>query len=115
VAEFNRKFMVPALQHGNAFLPCPRSNLDPIFSLRFERTVDRHNTVGFHNLVLQIEPVGCRGSVAGCKVIIHQHLDATITLSIGIRRVGHSAQRKTLDADACLCSKSSQKCCWMIP
>ena len=41
VVEFNRKFKVPAPQHGSAFLPCPRRNLDLIFSQRFERTVDR--------------------------------------------------------------------------
>src|ERR1035437_7902908 len=43
VAEFNRKFTVPSLQQGSAFLPCPRRNLDLIFSQRFERTVDRDN------------------------------------------------------------------------
>ena len=97
VAEFNRKFQVPAAQRGTAFLPCPRKNLDLIFSLRSERTVDKDNTVSFHNLVLQIEPVDWRGSVAGCKVIIHEHLDATLTLTIGTRRVGHySAQGKLL-------------------
>jgi hypothetical protein len=41
VAEFNRKFKVPAPQRGTAFLSCPRRNLDLIFSQRFERTVDR--------------------------------------------------------------------------
>jgi hypothetical protein len=57
VAEFNRKFKVPAGQRGTAFLPCPRRNLDLIFSQRFERTVDMDNTVGFNNLILQLEPV----------------------------------------------------------
>jgi transposase len=89
VAEFNRKFQVPAAQRGSAFLPCPRKDLDLIFSLLFERTVDRDNTISFHNLVLQIEPVGWRGTMAGCKVTVHQHLDATLTLTIGTRRIGH--------------------------
>jgi transposase len=97
VAEFNRKFQVPAAQRGSAFLPCPRKNLDLIFSLQFERTVDRDNTVSFHNLVLQIEPVGWRGTMTGCKVTVHQHLDATLTLTIGTRRVGHyTAEGKLL-------------------
>ena len=97
VAEFNRKFQVPAAQRGTAFLPCPRRNLDLIFSQQFERTVDRDNTVGFHNLVLQIEPAEWRGTMAGCKVIIHQHLDATLTLTIGGHCVGHySAQAELL-------------------
>jgi transposase len=97
VAEFNRKFQVPAPQRGTAFLPCPRKNLDLIFSQRFERTVDWDNTVGFHNLILQIEPTVWRGTMAGCKVIVNQHLDATITLTVGTRRIGHySAQGELL-------------------
>jgi hypothetical protein len=36
VAEFNRKFTVSAAQKGSAFLPCPRRNLDLIFSQQFE-------------------------------------------------------------------------------
>jgi transposase len=95
IAEFNRKFQVPAAQRGTAFLPCPRRNIDLIFSQRFERTVDRDNTASFHNLVMQIEPAEWRGTVARCKVIIHQHLNATLTLTIGGHRVGHySAQGK---------------------
>jgi transposase len=97
VAEFNRKFQVPAPQRGTAFLPCPRKDLDLIFSLRFERTVDKDNTVSFRNMVLQLEPVDWRGTMAGCKVIIHEHLDATLTLIIGTRRVGHyTAQGRLL-------------------
>jgi transposase len=97
VAEFNRKFQVPAPQRGTAFLPCPRKNLDLIFSQRFERTVDRGNTVRFNNLILQIEPTEWRGTMAGCKTTVNQHLDATITLTIGAHRVGHySAQGKLL-------------------
>ena len=61
-----------------------------IFTQRYERTVDRDNTVSFHNLVIQIE-------LAGCKAIIHQHLDATLTLMIAGHRVGHySAEGKLL-------------------
>ena len=96
VAEFNRKFQVAAPQRGTAFLPCPRKNLDLIFSQRYERTVDRDNTVSFHNLILQIEPTLWRGTMAGCKMIVNQHLDATITLTIGTRRVGHYSHQGVL-------------------
>ena len=54
---------------------------------------DKDNTVGFHNLVLQLEPVEWRGTMAGCRVIEHQHVDATLTFIFGTCRVGHcSAQ-----------------------
>ena len=110
VAEFNRKFQVPAPQRGTAFLPCPRKNLDLIFSIQSERTVDKDNTVCFQNLVLQIESVGWRGTMAGCKVTVHQHLDATLTLTIRARRIGHySAQGKLLMATASQPARAVEK------
>jgi transposase len=97
IAEFNRRFTVPAAQRGTAFLPCRHRNLDLIFTQRFERTVDRDNTVSFQNLVMQIEPVRWRGTMAGCKVIIHQYPDQTLTLTIAGHRIGHyNAQGKLL-------------------
>jgi hypothetical protein len=53
IAEFNRRFQVPAAQRGNAFVACHRRDLDLVFSLQFERSVNRDNTVSFQNLVLQ--------------------------------------------------------------
>ena len=57
IAEFNRRFQVEAAQTGRAFVPYRGKNLERIFSLQFERTVNRDNTVNFQNLTLQIEPV----------------------------------------------------------
>ena len=97
IAEFNSRFTVPAAQRGTAFLSCRHRNLEMIFTQRFERTVDRDNTVSFHNLVMQIERAEWRPTLAGCKVIIHQHLDTTLTLMIAGHRVGHySAEGKLL-------------------
>ena len=68
-----------------------------VFTQRFERTVDRDNTVRFDNLVMQLECAHWRHTLAGCKAIIHQHLDATLTLMIAGHRVGHySAEGKLL-------------------
>src|SRR5439155_671058 len=75
-------------QRGSAFVPCPQRDLDRVFSLQFERTVNRDNTVSFLNLRLQIEPVQWRGSLAGCSVTAHQHLDGTLSLSYGPHGVG---------------------------
>ena len=83
IAEFNRRFQVPAAQPGSAFMPYRGRDLDRIFSLQYERTVNRDNTVSFQNLTLQIEPVRWRGTLAGCNVIVHQHLDGTLSLSYG--------------------------------
>jgi transposase len=88
IDQFNHRFQVPAAQRGSAFLPCPRKNLDLIFSLQFERTVNRDNTVSFQNLQLQIERVQWRGTLAGCSVMVHQHLDGSISLTHGPHRLG---------------------------
>ncbi len=55
LTEFNRRFRVAAAQRGSAFVPCPQRDLERVFSLQFERTVNRDNTVSFLNLRLQIE------------------------------------------------------------
>jgi transposase len=89
IGEFNRRFQAPAAQRGTAFTPCPRRDLDLIFSLQFERTVNRDNTVSFQNLRLQIDKVSWRGTLAGCNVTVHQHLDGSITLTHGPQRLGH--------------------------
>jgi len=88
IAEFNARFQVAPAERGNAFLPCPRKHLDLIFSLQFERTVNRDNTVSFQNLQLQIERVHWSGTLAGCNVMVHQHLDGTISLTHGPHRMG---------------------------
>jgi hypothetical protein len=75
IAEFNRRFQVPAAQPGTAFVPCRRRDLDLVFSIQCERTVNRDNTVSFQNLNLQIEKVNWRGILAGCTVKTHRHLD----------------------------------------
>ena len=68
-----------------------------IFTQRYERTVDRDNTVHFNNLVMQLERAHWRHTLAGCKAIIHQHLDTTLTLMIAGHRIGHySAEGKLL-------------------
>jgi transposase len=88
IAEFNRCFQVAAAQRGNAFLACRRRDLDRVFSLQFERAVNRDNTVSFQNLSLQIEAVRWRGTLAGCQVTVHQHLDGTLSLTHGPHLLG---------------------------
>jgi hypothetical protein len=73
-------------------------DLDLIFSLQYQRTVNRDNTVSVQNLQLQIEPVRWRATLAGCTVTVHQHLDGTFTITHGPQRLGHySAEGVPLD------------------
>jgi len=88
VTEFNRRFQVPAAQRGTAFVACSRRDLDLVFALQFERTVNRDNTVSFQNRKLQLERVAWRATLTGCNVIVHQHLDRTLSITHGPHRVG---------------------------
>jgi len=88
IAEFNRRFQVAPRQRGNAFVPCRSRDLERVFSLQFERSVNRDNTVSFQNLSLQIERVRWRATLAGCQVVVHQHLDGSLSLSYGPHCLG---------------------------
>jgi transposase len=87
-AEFNRRFRVKPAQPGSAFTACRGQDLEQVFSLQFERTVNRDNTVSFQNFALQIQPVRWRGTLAGCTVTVRQHLDGTLSLRYGPHLVG---------------------------
>src|SRR5215831_11581397 len=98
IAQFNRRFQVPAREPGSAFVRRSRRDLDLIFALPYQRTVNRDNTVSVQNLQLQIEPVRWRATLAGGTVTVHQHLDGTFTLTHGPQRLGHySADGVSLD------------------
>jgi transposase len=88
IAEFNRRFQVAPAQRGSAFVPCRSRDLERIFSLQFQRSVNRDNTVSFQNLSLQIERVRWRATLAGCQVIVHQHLNGTLSLTHGPHCLG---------------------------
>jgi transposase len=83
IAEFNHRFAVAAEQKGSAFVTCRRKDLDWVFSIQQERTVNRDNTVVVDNRVLQIEKTRWRNTLAGCTVLIHQHLDGRMTIRYG--------------------------------
>src|SRR5215469_1573416 len=88
IAEFNRRFCVSATQPGNAFLPCRRRDLDFVFSIQQTRTVAQDNTVELGNQWFQIEATDWRGTLAGCRVTVHEHLDGTRTICYGPHVVG---------------------------
>jgi transposase len=105
IAEFNRRFQVRAAERGSAFVHRTSRDLDLIFSLQFERMVNRDNTVSFQTLALQIEAVRWRATLTGCNVTVHQHLDGTLSLSHGPHRLG----RYTADGVAIGGSKTSSR------
>src|ERR1051326_2519544 len=70
IQEFNSRFTVPAAQPGSAFVPVGGQDLDRIFSIQHERTVNNDNTVRHANVSLQIEPTLWRSALVGCRVIV---------------------------------------------
>ncbi len=107
VRAFNGKFQVSATEPGTAFVPLTGQDLDRIFSLQHKRVVNRDNTVQFDTLCLQIEPVRWRGTLAGCMVTVHQHLDGTLSLSYGHHRLGRYSAQQVLAS-----CKRQQKGLW---
>lgn len=94
VAEFNRKFAVAAAAPPSAFVPVAGKDLQRIFSLQFERVVNRDNTISYGNRVLQIERTQWRGTLAGCRVLVCEHLDGALSVHYGPQVVGRYAARQ---------------------
>jgi len=88
IAEFNSRFSVEAEEEGSAFVPCFREDLDRIFAIQTERVVGRDNTVKFKNLFLQIDRQAWRGTLSGCRVVVYQHFDDTISIGFGAHTLG---------------------------
>jgi len=96
--EMNRKFAVPAAARGHAFVPVGRQNLNQIFSVQQERVVARDNTVRWGDRVWQIEKTPWRGTLAGCRVTICEHLDGQVSIVYGPHVVGrYTAEGKPLE------------------
>src|SRR5467141_887003 len=88
VRDFNQRFSKPASEKGSAFVPLRRKDLDLVFALQHERVVARDNTVSFANKVWQLERTKLRGTLAGCRVTVHEHLDQTVSITFGPHLVG---------------------------
>ena len=85
----NRHFAVAPEQPGSAFTPLvDKTLLDRVFCLEHTRRVDNDNTVRFERRVLQLAPSSFRFSFARCQVTVREHLDGTISIWHGPRRIG---------------------------
>ncbi len=83
IAEFNARFTVPAAQKGSAFVRIRRKDLDWIFSVQHERTVNNDNTIQYANRIFQLDQTRWRNTLAGQTVVIHEHLDGRISIRYG--------------------------------
>jgi transposase len=83
IDEFNKKFTVAAAEEGTAFLKTARQDLDRVFSIHHERMVNQDNTVCWANGSLQIQLQSWRSTLAGCRVIVYEHLDDALSIGYG--------------------------------
>ena len=89
IRQHNKRFAVKPEQAGTAFVPIQAHlDLDLVFSVKEERTVGHDNTITFERIVLQIEPSHLRISFAKCRVLVHQHIDQTLSVTFGPHLLG---------------------------
>src|SRR6202171_4465063 len=88
IEEFNEHFALAATEPGHAFLPVRGKNLELIFSLQHERTVNQDNTMKLNSRILQIEKTRWRGTLAGCGVTLYDKLGGCWSLGYGPHIIG---------------------------
>jgi transposase len=91
LAEFNRRFTVPAAANGTAFVRLRRRDLDWVFSIQYQRRVNNDNTVTLFNRVLQIPKTKWRNTLAGSTVTVYEQLDGSVVVRYGPREVARFA------------------------
>ncbi|MEW6056757.1 MAG: ISNCY family transposase [Bdellovibrionota bacterium] len=97
----NSTLLVPAREQGTAFVGLtPGIDLNRIFSFQYERLVNNDNTVNFKTMSLQLPRSALRYSFAQCRVIVCQHLDASLSVYYGHHLLGHYDKNGILISDA---------------
>ena len=91
VGEFNRRFAVAAAGKGTAFVRTRRKDLDWVFAIQHERTVNHDNTIALENRTLQIEKTRWRDTLAGCTVTVYEFLDGSVAVRYGPHEVARYA------------------------
>jgi len=72
-------------------------DLDLIFCVKEPRMVNQDNTVSFNRFILQIDRSPLRVSFAKCRVMVHEHIDQTFSISYGPHVIGrYDSQGRSL-------------------
>jgi transposase len=87
IAELNQRFQVKPQERGSAFMPTRRKDLEWVFSIQHERTVNQDNTIALDNRILQIEKTRWRNTLAGCRVTVYEHLAGAVVVRYGPHEV----------------------------
>ena len=88
LSAYNRGFQQVAQQEGSAFEPCTNpEQLDDILCEEYRRIVRRDNRVRFKGQLLRLPADRLRCRMANTRVTVRRHLDGTLSISSGIRRL----------------------------
>jgi transposase len=93
IPNYNRTFNRPARRPENVFVSAKGFDLDQILCTQVERTVAKNNTVVWDGLRLQIPKQPGRWSCEDLRVTVRRHLDQTLSVWHGVRRL--SSYNKT--------------------
>lgn len=98
IKEHNKRFAVKSEQEGTAFVSLAQEiELDKVFCLKHERTVNNDNTISFNKRTFQIGASPLRISFAKCKVTVYEHLDSSITVGYGPHIIGYYPPRNLIN------------------
>jgi hypothetical protein len=81
------------LVQGSAFVRTRRKDLDWVFSIQHERTVNLDNTIALDNRILQIEKTRWRNTLSGCKVTVYELLNGKVVVRFGPHEVARFEAR----------------------
>ena len=84
---FNRQFMVPAAEQGEAFLPYVGRALEDILAIQASRQVQNDNTVRYKGLALQIPEHKHRRHFVRASVTVIEYPDQSLAVFHGPRRL----------------------------
>jgi len=94
--RLNALVMVDADEQTSAFMSAAGMDLDRVFCIRDERTVDKDNTVRFQNKRLQISKQQNRPTFSSCTVMVEQLPNGKISIWYSQHLLGRYS------ADGCL-------------
>ena len=84
---FNAEFSHPSKETGSGFVPWIGGDLNDYLCQRYECKVGKDNCVRFKKLILQIPEDSTRYHYVKAKVEVIRHLDGTLSVLYGPRRL----------------------------
>lgn len=88
LAYHRKHWSMPSPQKGTAFVSCKRSDLERVFAVQEERTVNNDNTVQYGRARFQLAASELRISFAKCRVRVYEHQDGTLSIGYGPHTLG---------------------------